>query len=223
MMVVGGGSFGSRAIRVAMEAKTDVVVIDSDPECEAAGLVEYKVEDVTSVEGSSLLIADWRTHFREIFETYRPSWTVPAVPGHMLGMVALDELVDRHGLVGFPHFGGLGPLTPHVVLEDLSFGLLVTSFMHGGRCQTDCGQPAVCPITGEERPVPMHSLMDALLGECADRHDVLVTSDIGGVGAIAFDDLRSCLSNIDRIGQGEVYGISTSCRCHAVANLLSVP
>ena len=221
VLVVGGGAFGSLAARRALERGAEVLVIDSHPDCEAAGLVGPERSGTS--EGLTLLVSDWRACFREAFEGNRPSWTVPAVPGHMLGMVALDELKGRHGKVGFPPYGELGPLDPHVVCRDPSVGLLVTSFMHESVCRTDCGQPELCPVTGEGRPVPMHSLIGTFLERRTDRYDVLKSVDLGGVGAIARADLESFFEDLEGVGEGEVYGVATSCRCHAAVNLLSTP
>jgi hypothetical protein len=172
------------------------------------------------------LLGDGVRTLADILDEWTPDLVVPAAPGHLAALAALERGHRRYReLVPAPNL--LAPVSERlppraVCLTDERNAVLVTSFMGDGLCVEDCPQPTACPVTGRANAVPMHELLDAALELAVDRHAVLSTAGPGSVGGLRGSDLVAMLAMVDEAGAGDTIGIATSCRCHGVVNLLCI-
>ena len=221
VVCIGGGRFGTKAAEEARREAQD---------CPARSIItrsaERPEEILSAKVGEVLLLrGDGISCLLNILASWTPDLVVPAMRGHMAALLAVRH-ASRSGAALAPFPNALSALLEKlperwVKLVDAENGVVVTSHMEdGGACIEDCMQPPVCPITGKERLLPMHQLVSSALGGTMDSTAVLVTASLGTVGGVPGRSLRSMLELIDGLDHGMTVGISTTCRCHAVTNLM---
>lgn len=107
-----------------------------------------------------------------------------------------------------------------VLVSDLVQAVVVTSFMPPlQQCIEDCMQPTICPVTGQEIPIPMHAAIHRAMADKVDLPILLTTSHADDVASICGNELVAMLSSLDQMDAGDTCAIATACGCHGFINL----
>ncbi len=231
VLVLGGGIFGTRAVRHAIESKFRTLVVDTDHSCRARSVCERSVVDFSDLEpGKAGLIIGKAVH-----ETLRllredpPDIIVPCIPGHLAGLVLEAAMDDK----GVPYARGsraiidvMSRVDPALVFKsDIRTGTLVTSLMPpGGTCDPGCGQPEQrCPVSGLIKTENMDAILSDACEEASDVSVVLTSRLIGsGVGCFDTSQLAGLITTVmGRRGPFSVT-VGTSCSCHGILSFYDV-
>ena len=94
LVCLGGGYFGAKAARLGKECNARTMIIDTNPDCAARGIVDVVLTGQETIEAGqvSLIVGDAMEILFSILEGEVPQWIIPAVPGHSLGK--LEEFVN---------------------------------------------------------------------------------------------------------------------------------
>lgn len=225
---LGGGEIGRLGIQDLLDEGARVLLVDPDENCSARLLCDRSVCSPDAVlesdEGEVLYLkGDGPAVLADVLHRWTPSKIVPAAPGHLAARLAMawaNRTYRRLHPFGGSLLRVVDMLPPGTVqMLDSANGVLVASNMPSGMaCRIECGQPSVCPVTGNENPTPMYCLIDKALVEAADRRSVLVTSGTR-VGVLQGESIREMLDVLNNMEGGMTIAIATSCRCHAIVNM----
>jgi hypothetical protein len=243
-LIIGGGTYGERAFAKIQKTNTSVVVIDIDPSCSVQkkhGLPVVTVEQISDPEElqqGAYFIQGGIAEAAHIVATHRPERIFPTVPVHVSAGIISE-------IVGFePEPAGADEISTHIP-ERLVVGRngsdIYCSLNPDMLCNPNCPEPAVCPVTGERRDVPLWSMLRSYLSttlpddavpERADTHQtdstnggtrsvVIQSRQYGpGLGYIRCSDLFSA---IDSVREKKTVWIGTACKCHGVVTALGRP
>jgi len=229
LVSLGGGYFGVKAAKLGKECKARTLIIDTNPDCAAREIVDVVLTGQGTIEAGqvSLIVGDAMEILFSILEGEVPQWIIPAVPGHALGWVVKSWLTAK----GFKAASGGGLLTevldglPHrlVLSADENSGVVMSSYMtEGMRCEDDCSQFGVCPLTKRKRPAPMHGLLEFAVSEAVDYYRVFVSRQFEGVGGVPGEEVKKTLKYLASLTPPYSLAIGTSCRCHGILSLFKV-
>lgn len=202
-LVVGGGRYGERAVRYLTGQERRFIIIDPDPDCRAA-LAAREAGNTCVLEGG-LDVA------LKAFSEYSPEYVFPTAPVHVAAGLACESA----GFVESP--GGIRVLLdlipPGLVLSTKD-GSVYLSLNREATCIPDCPSPDICPVTGEDRTVPLHEMLRQLLPDAFILESVQLAP---GLGALRGSDVAELLGWIE--GKERV-AVGTACRCHGVLTVL---
>jgi len=205
-LIVGGGTYGLLAARFCIEEGRPARVIDPDPGCRAARfLAEMPQLKIEMIRGE--IPEACRSFFAD-----RPARVFPTAPVHVAArMIAMScRLQDCESSIG-----RFIAKVPEAVRGGQSGADAYFSFNPEGTCIPDCPSPACCPVTGEDRAVPLYT---RLREWCPDAVILESVQQAPGLGAIRGTDLAAA---IDRCrGRAEVF-VGTACRCHGIVTALA--
>jgi hypothetical protein len=232
LFCAGGGRMGTTAAEAAKALGASVVVADPAPHCLARGRADVVLERISEVDPElggriQLLPADAAASLLELMRQCPPHLIVPATEGHFAAKLAVAHLGRKEVKVApcttlLRRVAAALP-TEVVLLVDEKNAVLVTSYMPSGiMCKEDCEQPILCPVLGRKNERPMHELVREKLSREAGRSTVLITTDLGGVGALKAAEVQSMLAQLDPLVKGDSYALATSCRCHSIANIFEI-
>jgi hypothetical protein len=210
-LILGSGKFGRLALeRLAREdAAAGFVVVDRDP-----GALALQLD---GVPGRTAVQADAVTFLVQHLGTGgRWDWIIPMVPVHL----AYEWLLA-------------GPLAgsawqPAAVPESLA-GLMPGArrgsqgelYLSRARhlCPDDCAEPEVCPVTGEERDLPLYQELASLHLAGYEIRVIPSRQLAPGVGGYSPGRLLDLAWDMEAM-EGNVL-IATACRCHGVIHGLT--
>jgi hypothetical protein len=203
-LVVGGGRYGEKAAKYLIAQEREFVIIDPDPDCRAAlAAREAGYED--SLMQGRLDVA------MQAFSDYSPEYVFPTAPVHVAaGLVC--------GSLGFVESTGeiqdlLAAIPPELVFYTKG-GSVYLSLNRGNTCIPDCPSPDTCPVTGEDRTVPLHDILRRILPDAFILESVQLAP---GLGALRGGDIAALL---DRASGTKGVAVGTACRCHGVVTVL---
>ncbi len=203
-LVIGGGIFGERAVRHLVCLGRRVVIVDPDPECPAAAAVIDSGGSVIVIQGGP------DAAFRA-FEKYKPEIVFPTAPVHVVAGMACNAWgfhEFRQGIQGI-----LSALPAELVLDTRGASIYL-SLNRDSPCLPDCPSPDTCPVTGEDRSVPLHDLLRRLLPDAF----ILESTQVApGLGALRGRDITDLL---DHVRERDCICVGTACRCHGVVTAL---
>jgi hypothetical protein len=203
-LVIGGGTYGARAIRYLLARGRRFVVVDPDPACLAAAEARDSGARFIVIPGGL------GTAFRAFLD-HEPELVFPTAPVHVAaGMVCkaqgfLESAEDIRSIVR--------DIPPALVL-DTRGGSLYLSLNRDTPCVPDCPAPGTCPVTGEDRTIPLHDRLRRFLPGAFVLESVQVAP---GLGALRGRDVADL---IDRVRGRQRVCIGTACRCHGVVTAL---
>jgi hypothetical protein len=214
-LIIGGGTYGSAAATALRRQGRDVIVLDTDPGCRAAGLSGLPCFpagrlDEALCAGSALVVGGIPAALR-IIETAHPERVVPTAPIHIaaalvrekLGFVPWQDGIDR-----------ILPALPADLIVCSGGGEVVCSYNRDGTCLPVCTAPAVCPVTRRERSVPLYDLLRSAIPDGI----ILESVQLGaGLGALAGDAVIALLA---AAADRDEMLVGTACRCHGVVTAL---
>jgi hypothetical protein len=262
VICVGGGFFGAKAVKRVKEKGAKVVVIDSNAECTARELCDEEIEirikkDVldididTIIESLSwqtlLLVGDGIEVLKAILIKTVPKLIVPAIPGNLMGKLTKTWL-KRGGITVKEDGSVLGEILEGiprrlVLAGNKEEGVLISSYMPEGKmCKIECDEPKICPVTGVEKPAPMHAVLRFCVASGGLDSDVeykykyhcriLISRLIGGVGGaggIAGTEVIDALKYFELAfstnkekDRKDILAVGTACSCHGILNLFSM-
>lgn len=204
-LIVGGGTYGLLAVRFCIRNGRSARVIDPNPGCRVARfLAEEPQPEIEFICGEIPVAC-------HSFFAARPARVFPTAPVHVAArMIAFScRLQDCES--------GIGRFianVPEAVRAGKSGADAYFSFNLEGTCIPDCPSPECCPVTGEDRTLPLFA---RLREWCPDAVILESVQQAPGLGAIRGPDLAAA---IDRCrGRAEVF-VGTACRCHGIVTAL---
>lgn len=230
VVIAGGGRFGSLAASHCIANGSRVLIIDSDPGCDAARLCDsvWISWDSLGPGDAAFLECDAVEGVLDLLDD-GPDLLAPCIPGHLAAFV-LEGGLKRAGRASGPDGESLkvaaGALDPSVIVRiDTTSGTLVASFMPQGMlCAEGCPQDSgECPVTGRDRAVSMHGLLQEACASAAERSTVLKSLQLGeGVGGFLFRPLRELVRDAVEGDCHRKMGVVTACDCHGVITLYEI-
>jgi hypothetical protein len=202
--VLGSGTFGVRAVRQLSGIHGAGSITLVDPSAQA--LDQATVIGINKVceEGAAFL-------HKNLSESERPDWIVPALPIHLAWEWILLKLGQNH-LVRSPLPEILVSSLPNAITGD-SGDIYVShaDFI----CPPNCSEPdQFCTRTGEPRKKDMYRLL-AQMGQKDMPFFVIQSLQLGpGVGGYQPKTLFDLLDKI--MGCQGLNAVVTACRCHGV-------
>ncbi|MFZ7137639.1 MAG: hypothetical protein ACOWW1_04385 [archaeon] len=233
VFVMGGGKFGSNALRYLKTKEAKVLVVDIDPNCKAkpeADIQADRIDVWTNLENGrpAFLAGDAHKLLLDLFELSIPDLVVTAIPGNTIGKV-VGHWSTKNGFKCAPYLKGLPTVLDNLpkslvfVRENTAF--IAASYMYPDkRCKTNCPAPKnVCALTGRPKPASMESLLKFAVFGVAD-HCVLFSSPLltGGLGAIKGADIYSLFDQLETLPKPFTLALGTACDCHGVVSLMKI-
>ena len=234
VFVMGGGKFGTNAVRYLKAQLAKVLVVDINPDCLAREEVDIVIDDLKvlpcMIEGRAALYVDDAVDVLEMLLSGKaPSLVVTAIPGNAVAKLVVGWFTKRGFAVeayGEAAAGVLENLPKSLVsFVDKKQGIIVVSYMPAGsRCRDNCLPPkGVCASTGRPKLAPMNKLLELSVYNQFDHSTILDSKQLtGGLGAIQGKELSSLLKQLENLDKPCTLAIGTACDCHGVINLLKI-
>jgi len=206
-LIVGGGRYGTASARYLHERGIPFVLVDPDLCCAAAHMLKGTGE-------SSRFLPGGIGKALRVFLSCSPDRVFPAAPVH----VAAEMVSAASGLREYP--GGISALLasiPPGLPAGTRGGSVFLSLNRDSTCLPECPSPEICPVTGEDRSLPLHEQLRRHLPGAFILESVQVAP---GLGAVRGPDLGAVL---ERCREVERATIATTCRCHGVVTVLVRP
>jgi hypothetical protein len=223
-LVLGGGKFGTAALKALVRRCRRVVVVDKDPNCPASKALRMVCSDPSRCEvGARLVLGDAVAYAAEIMRRGKiPEIIIPAIPGNSMAMLFMRWLSGT-GFSVAPDpesFEKASARVPKdvVLLEDKNSGTLVLSHAKGFACNPWCDEPEFCPVTGK-KIMPIYSILKNI-GFCAHRSIFRSTLIDRGVGAVDGNGVYSELMRLPRDMENFTLCVGTACNCHGIVTFM---
>jgi hypothetical protein len=234
VFVMGGGKFGTNALKYLQDQGAKVVVVDVNPECLASSEVDFvsdKLNVFASLESgqSALVVGDAVELLLSALKQRSLDLIVTAIQGNAVAKVA-ELHVTNKGMKFEPYRDVVSEVLKNVPESLVSFvdensGVVVVSYMPSDlRCRKNCVPPrGVCAVTGRPKLATMDRLLVFSVFGLTDMSGVLVSKQLtGGLGAIEGKELDALLKKLDKISGPCTLAVGTACDCHGVLNLARV-
>jgi hypothetical protein len=233
-VIAGGGAYGAHYVTKLLQAidaerieLDEIVVVDRDPGCRVAEVVEPAVR---------LEVSDWRG-FADLVWADPDGWAEDIwIPAPIAPHILADWVIDRvEELTGLEADVECSPID----LPDLPFaqqspdGRILLSHAPG-RCPLDCIEPATCAITKDTRWWEMRDTLAELIAQAdlgldigrvamffCRHHCDPSQHDVGGIpfSTIYAETERICRHARDGTDQ---VGVATFSSCHGVLTRLRI-
>lgn len=210
ILIIGAGTFGSRAARILLQdSGPEVFIIDVDGSrlARLEGFAGRKFLD----DGAEFLIKNHKL--------LNPrNRIVPAIPRH-LAFEWLKAFLDRESQINqIPVPEPIESLLPNTWPG--SEGSLLVSYADFV-CPNDCSEPDSCTVTGERRELPLYELLRRLNVREFNVHVIRSRQLAPGLGGYRFADLKGIVRRIRR-SETTKWIIGTACRCHGILTALEI-
>jgi hypothetical protein len=198
-LIVGGGNYGARATRYFVRRGREFIVVDPDPECPAAA----EIHD----PGIGRLLVGGMETVCQVIHDHHPEQIFPTAPVH----VAAGLVCEAGGFSESPDdIQGFRHCVPPELVLGIRGSSVYFSLNRDIPCIPDCPSPDTCPVTGEDRTIPLYDRLRQLLPGAFILESVQVAP---GLGALRGNDISDLLRQVR--GKKRVC-IGTACRCHGV-------
>jgi hypothetical protein len=208
LVVIGGGEFGTYHARQLLRARAagavagEVVVVDRDPSCRAAG-------QLAGVDGFALAIEDWSAFLaRWLSEAGPDDHLVPApLAPHLLWSWLRDAVA---GVACDPPLGwGL----PYEVRGEPGVTYLSAA---GWACPAACIEPAHCPRLHAPRDWDLADIIESRARALGWQPAVLRCLHLAfGIGSVKVRDVLAARDRLVVAPSGARVLVATSSHCHA--------
>ncbi|MGQ9759284.1 MAG: hypothetical protein ACUVQ5_01750 [Candidatus Methanomethylicaceae archaeon] len=225
VLILGGGKYGTIALKVLSKESKKIIVVDKDPSCRAGKFLRLSCSDPSRCDMNFRLIVDdaLRYMFMLMKRGDPPNLIVPTVPGNVmarlfsawlsdLGLrVETDQTMVNKALAELPR--------ETIIKADPSTGTVVASYARDFRCLLRCKEPEICPVTGKRNPESMYTILSRLSFCNYNKifRSKLVADD---VGAIDGKEVYHELMILPKKTEGYTLCVGTACRCHGIINFL---
>ncbi len=233
--IMGGGKFGTEALRYLKANGAKVLVVDLNPKCKAK--TEADIETATvNVRGTlkngqaAFLVGDAVEHLLDILEVDVPDWVVTAIPSNAVAKV-VTTLLSKGGYKIEPYQNIIQEVLKNIPESLVSFvnkesAMIVVSYMPPNmQCRDNCMPPKdICALTGRPKLASMDKLLDFSIYGLTDLSGILKSEQLtGGLGAIKGSQLFSLLKKLEKHQQESfTLVVGTACDCHGIINIFKV-
>jgi voltage-gated potassium channel Kch len=172
VLVLGGGKFGTNALRYLKQNGTRVLVVDIDPECVAGHEADVLATDSGALfclrnGESALVVADAIEVLGNMLDLGSvPDLVFTAIPGNVVAKLAV-LILGKRGFEVKAYSNGVPEVLDNVPKSLVSFvdkdaGFVVASYMlPDERCRENCLPPhGVCAVTGRPKLAPMNLVLE---------------------------------------------------------------
>ncbi len=231
--VMGGGKFGTNALRYLKTKGAKVLVVDINPNCKAKPEADIQADSLdvwNSLKNGqpAFLCGDAYKLLLDLYETSVPDFVVTAIQGNTIANV-VQHWSLKNGFKCVPYLKGvpevLQNLPKSLVFVRENSAFIAASYMYPDkRCKTNCPAPKnVCALTGRPKPASMESFLKFAVFGVAD-HCILFSSPLitGGLGAIDGNDLCPLFKQLKTFPKPFTLALGTACDCHGVVSLLKI-
>jgi hypothetical protein len=233
--VMGGGKFGTEALKYLKANGAKVLVADLNPMCKAKTEVDIETDTVKVRRSlkkgqAALLVGDAVEHLLDILEVNVPDWVVTAIPSNAVAKVVARWLSKaRYKLE--PYQNIIQEVLKNIPKSLVSFvnkesAVIVVSYMPPNmQCRDNCMPPkGFCALTGRPKLASMDKLLDFSVYDLTDLSGILKSEQLtGGLGAIKGSQLFSFLKKLEKHQQESfTLAVGTACDCHGIINIFKV-
>jgi len=232
--VMGGGKFGTEALRYLKANDAKVLVVDLNPTCKAK--TEADIETATvKVRGTlkngqaAFLVGDAVEHLLNLLEVDVPDMVVTAIPSNAVAKVVATWLY-KAGYKLEPHQDIIQQVLSNIPESLVSFvnkenAVIVVSYMPPNmQCRENCVPPKdFCASTGRPKLASMNKLLDFSIYSLTNLSVILKSEQLkGGLGAINGSQLFSLLKKLINRQESFTLAVGTACDCHGIINLFKI-
>ncbi len=234
VFVMGGGNFGTKALKYLKAKAAKVLVADINPYCMAKSEVTIQAAglDVADslVDGqAAFLVGDAVELLLSLLETKVPDLVVTAIPGNAAAKV-VESWLSKLGYKLEPYRTVIPRVLENIPKSLVSFvdedsAVIVVSYMPSHmRCRENCMPPKdFCASTGRPKLTSMDKLLKFSVYNLMDTSTIFRSRQLtGGLGAIDGKELYSLLKRLDNLNKPYTLAIGTACDCHGILNLTKV-
>jgi len=234
VFVMGGGKFGTRALKYLKAKGSKVLVADVNADCMAKAEVTVQATglDITDslVDGqTAFLVGDAVELLLLLLETKVPDLVVTAIPGNAVAKVVESWLAKR-GYRLEPYRTVVPRILENIPKSLVSFvdedsAVIVVSYMPSHmRCRENCMPPKdFCASTGRPKLTSMDKLLEFSVYNLTDASTIFRSRQLtGGLGAIDGKKLHSLLKQLGSLHKTFTLAVGTACDCHGILNLKKV-
>ena len=234
VFVMGGGKFGTNALRYLKDKGAKVLVVDLNPDCEASSEADVlgadlRVSDSLGDGQAVFLVGDAVDLLVALLENTVPDMVVTAIPGNAVAKV-VEVWLAKRGVKLEPYLEVIPKVLENIPESLVSFidyvcGVIVVSYMPSDmRCRENCMPPKnVCASTGRPKLASMDKLLEFSVYDLTDVSGILCSPQLtGGLGAINGNELSSLLKRLANIHRPYTLAIGTACDCHGILRLIKI-
>jgi len=234
VFVMGGGNFGTKALKYLKAEDAKVLVADVNPDCMAKSEVTVQAADLdvadSLVDGqAAFLVGDAVDFLLSLLGTKVPDLVVTAIPGNAAAKVVAGWL-SKLGYKLEPYRTVIPRVLENIPKSLVSFvdedsAVIVVSYMPSHmRCRENCMPPKdFCASTGRPKLTSMDKLLEFSVYNLTDMSEILRSRQLtGGLGAIDGRELFSILKRLENLHKTYTLAIGTACDCHGILNLTKV-
>ena len=231
VFVMGGGKFGTKALRYLKAKGAKVLVADVNPDCMAKSEVTVQAADLNATDSlvdrqAALLVGDAVELLLVLLETQVPDMVVTAIPGNAAARV-VEKWLSKRGYKLEPYRKAIPKVLENIPKSLISFvdddsAVIAVSYMPANmRCRENCIPPKdFCASTGRPKLVSMDKLLEFSVYNLTDTSGILRSRQLtGGLGAIDGKELHSILKRLENLQESYTLAIGTACDCHGIFNL----
>jgi len=227
IVVIGGGRYGTKAVKRLRPLTKSLMVVDLDPNCQAAreaDRISGAGDPLVKLEDGVTLAVEGGTSFLQklLGRKLIPDYVIPSVPGNIMAPLFVS-LVTEAGYHAVEDSASMeenaSRLSPDIVFNaDARHAVLVTSFAKNFICDPGCMEQRVCPVTGEPRETSMFEILSSSIRDGYVKIFLSSLLDLE-VGGIKGGDIRSALAEFEqKIAPGMSFAVGTACRCHGITD-----
>ena len=234
VFVMGGGRFGTNALKYLAAKDAKVLVADLNPDCIASSKVDVKATDVGAINSLAdgqiaLLVDDAVDSLLLLLEKMVPELVVTAIPRNAVARLVENWLSNR-GYSFKPYPAAVSRVLDNIPKSLVSFvdepsAVIVVSYMPPNmRCRDDCMPPkGFCATTGRPKLAPMDKILEFAVHNQTDVSKIFCSKQLtGGLGAIDGKELHSLLERLETQQTPFTLTVGTACDCHGVLNLAKI-
>ena len=228
--VMGGGKFGTNALKYLKDNGATVLVVDLDSNCKAISEVDIFGKDLNVLNilnpgQSAFLVGDAGELLVSLLDTVIPELIVTAIPGNSIARV-IKFWLAKCNIELKPYSVIVQKVLKNipqslVLFVDEPLGIIVTSYMPSNmRCKENCMPPMnCCALTGRPKFASMTKILEFSVFENTDIYEILNSQQLtGGLGAINGNDLVNLLKKLNNIRKSTTLAIGVACNCHGILN-----
>jgi hypothetical protein len=232
--VMGGGKFGTEALKYLKANEAKVLVADLNPMCKAKTEADIKtttvnVRDSLKNGQAALLVGDAVEHLLDILEADLPDWVVTAIPTNAVAKVVATWL-SKVGYKLEPYQDIMQQVLNNIPKSLVSSvnnesAVIVVSYMPPhAQCRENCMPPQdFCASTGRPKLASMDRLLDFSVYSLTDVSGILKSEQLtGGLGAIKGSQLFSLLKKLENRQESFTLAVGTACNCHGIINIFKI-
>ena len=239
-IIVGGGTFGTKALMYFARKKYKIIVIDINPKCKSSAYVK-KIVKITGNDINILLdqldlspilvIGDAPYIIARMFQrNIVPAFIVPTAPFHVAARICEEYLK----LNKFNVIYEANPVeylcemiaSKWYVRKSINYGIVIISRIpFTTKCPSTTCKAYICPITGRNINIPLYSELEEHLEKLTNLgyindyiviKSILLNSEIGCISPLPL------LLFLSRIKRNIIIAIATSGKCHGVVNFFRI-